>query len=72
MIKIDKNIPIPEKKQGRKCKYPTNVMEVGDSFLVSSRNIANSICHNANKRHPDKKFTSCCEMNENYRVWRVE
>jgi hypothetical protein len=35
-IKIDKDIPIPEKTRyaGRTRKYPFNIMQVGDSFLT--------------------------------------
>lgn len=35
MIKIDKNVPMPEKNRpGRKPKYPFREMQVGDSFFV--------------------------------------
>jgi len=34
MIKIDKNIPIPEVQKGRNIIYPFSNMEIGDSFLI--------------------------------------
>lgn len=34
MIEIDKGVPIPEKIQGPRLRYPFNYMEVGDSFFV--------------------------------------
>ena len=34
MFKIEKGIEIPEKKSGRKRKYPFVEMQVGESFFV--------------------------------------
>lgn len=34
MIKVDKGIPAPERENGRPCKYPWRLMNVGDSFFV--------------------------------------
>ena len=34
MIKIEKDIPIPPKSQGKRAKYPFQSMGLGDSFVV--------------------------------------
>ena len=33
-FKIEKDVPIPGKSVGRRCKYPFKDMEVGDSVLL--------------------------------------
>ena len=38
MIKIDKNIPIPNKGYGEP-KYPFKTMKVGDSFSISIKKV---------------------------------
>ena len=35
-MKIDKNIPIPQKSSSGARKYPFHEMEVGDSFFIST------------------------------------
>lgn len=68
MIKIDKNIPIPQKL--RKAKYPWADMEVGDSFLVEGVSKFHGIW-SANKKFKPKHFIS--EVNPvGVRVWRDE
>jgi hypothetical protein len=67
--KIEKNVPIPEKK-GRK-KYPFGDMEIGDSFVMQKViTTANSIARSYGNRHK-VRFT-CYAISENKtRVWRT-
>lgn len=36
-IKIDKGVPLPEPKRGRKGTYPWDELQVGDSFFVPGK-----------------------------------
>ena len=36
MFEIEKNVPIPENKNGRKPMYPWRKMKEGDSFFVDN------------------------------------
>lgn len=67
MIKIDKNVPLPEA-----CKYPVAQLEVGDSFWVE-RNKRNSVMAVAQKigRRTNKRFISRKD-GEGFRFWRTE
>lgn len=73
-IKIEKNKPIPEK--GRKGKYPWGDMEVGDSFLASSRHVVFGSLANYNKNMKAKRrkqigIETQTEGNQ-CRVWRIK
>tara|TARA_R110002020_G_scaffold395310_1_gene605393 strand:- start:485 stop:748 length:264 start_codon:yes stop_codon:yes gene_type:complete len=86
MIKIEKNVPIPESLRGRPrtqkiSKYDDiiNNMQIGDSFEISTskeiRNVRNCIAYNTN-RNPssrDKKFLTRQTSRHSviYRVWRI-
>lgn len=69
-IKIDKNIPIPDKYSHQ--KYPFNEMNIGDSFLVDDTNERSlaSLVSRAGKRL-NMKFI--LRTVDGYcRCWRVE
>ena len=85
MIKIEKNVPIPDKcpndGRGKKSKYPFEKMEVGDSFLHDEpySHAAQTRLHNAARNfknyHRDKfdwKFTVRKVEGNKIRVWRVK
>ena len=78
---IDKNIPMPEPKVGRKSKarklkYPFPAMKVNDSFMVKCRGkevakVRSRLSASANywgERHA-KKF-ACRQVKGGLRVWR--
>lgn len=70
---IEKGIPVPKQiGAGRKTKYPFDLMEVGDSFLVTDlkvKTISRS-CGTYGKRL-ERKFTSRT-VDGGVRVWRTE
>lgn len=39
MIKIDKGVPLPERKKGPTPRYPLAELEVGDSFGVEAQDL---------------------------------
>ncbi len=45
MIKIDKNVAIPEWPFNRNLKYPWADMEVGDSFIAETPNLTSMQPH---------------------------
>ena len=70
-IKIDQNVPLPQKNTFGALKYPFRKMEIGDSFFIpnrSSTGISTDI-------YKPKKFTMRA-VTENgvkgVRVWRIE
>lgn len=84
-FQVEKDVPIPEGRQGRESKYPFREMEVGDSFLVAPevdellgeqedfakvRGRVSNVAYKYGKEH-DKKFT-VRQVEEGIRVWRVE
>ena len=82
VFKIEKGIPIPEKKKVGKdvtCKYPLKDMEVGDSFIIEntihSRQVSNSFSTSIRKQAKRlkiaSKFTVLKDLNsDQIRVWR--
>lgn len=70
-MKIEKNIPIPER--GWKRKYPFGNMDIGDSFLVDAdgSNKAISAAKMYGMRH-GLKFTSKKQDDGCARIWRIE
>jgi len=73
MIKIDKKIPIPETRQGRKSLYPFESMKVGDSFEVSvddRTTLGNSARQWAQRKKNGFKFTTSA-VGKKVRIWRV-
>lgn len=79
MIKIDKGIEIPPRRQGggRPPKYPIREMEVGDSFFVpkSRKSAGGSVQAYAN-RILGKGATTVRNAIENgvegFRIWRIK
>lgn len=71
-FKIEKNIPVPCNKSKRGgYKYPFNIMEVGDSFLVENRTMKkmSSIVHYAQKSTGFKFMSRSGDGG--VRVWRI-
>lgn len=79
-VQIEKNIPIPEPKK-RKCKYPFNEMEVGDSFFYPIENnlstnemqmrLVNASCSFNRKNGNTYKFRST-QLKNGVRIWRIK
>lgn len=85
-MKIEKNIPIPEPKKrgpkkgegGRTPTYPFKEMEVGDSFIYSTKSTESMMrsagCAArgwAKKVGLNWKFT-VRRLDEGIRIWRIE
>lgn len=75
MIKVEKNIPIPDKK-ARPLKYPFDSMLVGDSFELNdipkttALNAANAW---ARRHNPKAKFTIRYDKETRIlRIWRIK
>ena len=68
MMKIDKNIPVPDEQRR---KYPWREMEVGDSFAFPPGLKTYEHVKQANGRYFPKKFV-LRKMNGTYRCWRME
>jgi hypothetical protein len=66
--KIDKRIPVPPDHRNK--KYPLDIMEVGDSFVIRGNRPAASIA-NAQRRL-NRKFTVRSIGADRFRVWRVK
>ena len=80
MIKIDKNLPVPELEVGRVAKYPYRQMKVGDSFAIpydddvdAYRTTRNALACSRNLRKKGIRFTSRKDSdNKVIRIWRIE
>lgn len=74
MYKIEKNVPIPERKTAPNKKYPFTDMEVGDSFVVFEKDEFDRVRRAANqqRRRTGIRFLSYTDDFGNLRVWRVE
>jgi hypothetical protein len=80
-MNIDKGVPIPEKRRGRKPKYNFAEMEIGDSFFaVGDGSIQVSVLTCA-RRHLPKKFITQkgtqmlpgnSGLENGFRCWRTE
>jgi len=70
MIKIDKEIPPPQRK--KRNTYPYRKMDVGESFFVGDVNIS-LMCNNNYRisRATGMRFIARREGN-GVRVWRIE
>ena len=78
MIKIDKNVPMPEKGNMGDPKYPFKLMEVGDSFALNTKkvhnaygriNVATARQHKTTiRRYTIRNIKSSNEV----RVWRIK
>lgn len=71
-FKIEKGVKFPSKTCDKRLKYPFNLMEVGDSFVVSEadKRSVTTTSHNYGARH-GKKF-SIRTTNNVTRVWRTK
>lgn len=74
MIKIQKNIPIPNTTAGRPSKYPFADMEIGDSFElrdVPKNTVLNAASSWAKRNKNKRKFCIRYE-NKVTRIWRIK
>jgi hypothetical protein len=75
-IKIDKNVPRPEKLWWR--KYPFAQMKVGDSFFIPGKlqaTVSASAYSFARRRGDGRKFSTANVVHkgvEGVRVWRLK
>lgn len=78
MIEIEKNIPLPKKRNRR--VYPIDKMEVKDSFFIAVSNKKDIEVKRQNvyiaiwrfcKKYPEKKFTTA-SVEGGVRVWRIK
>lgn len=75
MIKIDKNIPMPESKVSN-TRFPFDTLEIGDSFLYSTqteptyRTRCNSLVYSNGIRL--KKQFKHLPTSEGMRIWRIK
>lgn len=74
MIKIQKDIPMPDTTAGRPGKYPFNEMEVGDSFELKGvpKNTVLNAANSWAKRNKKKYKFSIRFDNGNTRIWRTK
>lgn len=72
MIKIDKDIPIPEIIKGRKSKYPINEMEVGDSFFIEGGKVSITSSLNQKLSRVGKKRLVGKIEGTGLRIWRIK
>ena len=73
MFKIDADVPMPEPATStRTSKYPWQLMDVNDSFLVPDGNVKSlkTTAYAAGKRY-GAKFRAK-EVEGGVRIWRVE
>lgn len=72
MIKIDKNVPIPniEGITGAKSIYPWRLMEIGDSFFIEKPpKYAGHMAYDAGRR-TGRKFANR-KAGNGTRIWRI-
>ena len=80
MYKIEKNVPIYNKRARRARKYPFSNMEVGDSFVIRGNKTkkgykevvakVRSSLKYYQSNNPDQKFT-IRQTPEGVRTWRI-
>lgn len=74
MIKIDKKVPIPTKRSGRKSIYPFSDMKIGDSFEIKINDrtaVGNAARQWAQREGNGYKFTTSA-VGDKVRIWRIE
>lgn len=78
-MQIEKGIPIPERKRGRKPKYPFGEMDIGDSVFfevaICGGMSQEQVAAHAYGKTSGKKFrTAKVNDGDRYgvRIWRVE
>lgn len=72
MNKLQKGIPIPNKRYGLTSKYPFDNMEVGDSFVASKHSILSVARNWARINKKDYKFTTRKIAENKIRIWRIK
>ena len=70
MIKIEKNVPLPEDGRRKKTIYPFKTMDVGDSFVTNVKHGHQSAA-TASFRYKPRRFTAR-EVEGGWRIWRTE
>ena len=70
-FKIDKNVPMPKAAPTKSKYYFVNSMEVGDSFEVESRSLANAIQGYCNRSYNIKLAQRVMGDNK-WRLWRIK
>ena len=71
-VKIDKDIPMPQDKLGRKPKYPWMDMDVGDSFLLPGKSIHHAASLMVRWQERGGRRYSARTVPEGVRIWRIE
>ena len=68
---IEKNVPMPATRQGRRTRYPFGKMEIGDSILVESvpRKAIQSAASYFGRRRKWQFITK--KEGDGARVWRI-
>jgi len=74
MIEIEKGIPLPEVKRGRKgnYRYPWRDMAIGDSFLAPDADIRYMAASAVGARKRLGRRFACRTVEGGVRVWRIE
>jgi hypothetical protein len=72
-MNIEKGIPIPDRANRHRNKYPVGNMEVGDSFRHETKNIncLGALVSYLNRRNKPMRFYGC-RHNDHFRIWRVK
>ena len=75
MYEVEKNIPVPPSKRGRKTvsKYPWDKLQPGDSFLMRGKPFISARTHasKVGKTRGWKMVTRWDDIAESARVWRI-
>jgi len=75
MIRIEKDVPMPTEKRGRKALYNFKSMNTGDSFFVEGGHKKQVSILTASTRHKPKKFRTSLvteKRKKGVRCWRVK
>ena len=71
-FKVDKNVPMPTAGNAQQPKYTFIVeMEIGDSFEVNKKSLANAIQQYSSRVHK-VKLSQRAMGDSKWRLWRVE
>lgn len=73
MFKVEKNIPVPERRKRKGASYPFAGMEVGDSFACEQGDYARvqAAMRTYSYHHGSTKFV-IRRTDNGFRCWRVE
>ncbi len=71
-FKVEKNVPMPTAGNAQQTKYNFIVeMEIGDSFEVNEKSLANAIQQYSSRVHK-VKLSQRAMGDSKWRLWRVE